>query len=268
MAKSVEEKVKEIIVEQLGVDEDDVNSEREVHRGPGRRLARHGRARHGPGGALRHPDPRRGSREDRDRRRRDPVHQGQLLARWSRDGSSSRARRPHAGRATPPRSSGPRCTQGTSGIGPITRFDATGYPTRIAGEVRNFDPLQLRRQEGGAPARSLSPVRHRRLRDGRARTPASTPARWTATRFGVLIGSGIGGITTLLEAHEDAPREGPRPRLALLHPDADRQHGLRPRLHALRRQGPELRRSSPPAPPATTPSATPSRSSSAATPTS
>jgi len=30
---------------------------------------------------------------------------------------------------------------GRSGIGPITRFDATGLETRIAGEVRDFDPL-------------------------------------------------------------------------------------------------------------------------------
>src|SRR5437868_13991412 len=30
---------------------------------------------------------------------------------------------------------------GKSGIGPITRFDATGLETRIAGEVRDFDPL-------------------------------------------------------------------------------------------------------------------------------
>ena len=30
---------------------------------------------------------------------------------------------------------------GRSGVGPITRFDTTGYPTRIAGEVTDFDPL-------------------------------------------------------------------------------------------------------------------------------
>jgi 3-oxoacyl-[acyl-carrier-protein] synthase II len=29
---------------------------------------------------------------------------------------------------------------GRSGIGPITQFDASSYPTRIAGEVRGFDP--------------------------------------------------------------------------------------------------------------------------------
>ena len=33
-------------------------------------------------------------------------------------------------------------TEGRSGIGPITRFDTTGYPTRIAGEVKGFDPLK------------------------------------------------------------------------------------------------------------------------------
>lgn len=32
--------------------------------------------------------------------------------------------------------------EGRSGIGPITLFDATGYRSRIAGEVKNFDPLQ------------------------------------------------------------------------------------------------------------------------------
>src|SRR5215472_17969829 len=30
--------------------------------------------------------------------------------------------------------------EGASGVGPITRFDASGFPTRIAAEVRGFDP--------------------------------------------------------------------------------------------------------------------------------
>src|SRR5512138_2615593 len=32
---------------------------------------------------------------------------------------------------------------GKSGIGPITLFDASTFPTRIAGEVKNFDPAQF-----------------------------------------------------------------------------------------------------------------------------
>ena len=32
---------------------------------------------------------------------------------------------------------------GQSGIGPITRFDAAQFSARIAGEVKNFDPLQF-----------------------------------------------------------------------------------------------------------------------------
>ena len=32
---------------------------------------------------------------------------------------------------------------GRSGIGPITRFDATAFTTRFAGEVKGFDPLQF-----------------------------------------------------------------------------------------------------------------------------
>ena len=31
---------------------------------------------------------------------------------------------------------------GQSGVGPITKFDATQFATRIAGEVKGFDPLQ------------------------------------------------------------------------------------------------------------------------------
>ena len=77
-------------------------------------------------------------------------------------------------------------------------------------------------------------------RSWRWRTPALDTGQGGRHRFGVLVGSGIGGITTLLDTHKTLLDEGARPRLALLHPDADRQHGLRPDLDALRRQGAEL----------------------------
>ena len=37
--------------------------------------------------------------------------------------------------------------QGRSGIGPITLFDARGYRSRIAGEVKDFNPLGLYRSK-------------------------------------------------------------------------------------------------------------------------
>ncbi|MFN8571337.1 MAG: beta-ketoacyl-ACP synthase II [Gemmatimonadaceae bacterium] len=46
-------------------------------------------------------------------------------------------------------------TSGTSGIGPITAFDASPYETRIAAEVRDFDPLKyLPRKQAGRMGRN------------------------------------------------------------------------------------------------------------------
>jgi 3-oxoacyl-[acyl-carrier-protein] synthase II len=91
--------------------------------------------------------------------------------------------------------------QGRSGIGPITRFDASAFPTRIAGEVRNFDPLRyVDRKE----ARRLDPYLHYAMAASvmAVEDAGLDPARVDSTRFGVLIGSGIGGITTLLDSHD------------------------------------------------------------------
>jgi 3-oxoacyl-[acyl-carrier-protein] synthase II len=97
--------------------------------------------------------------------------------------------------------------QGRSGIGPITRFDTTGYPTRIAGEVRNFDPLKyVDRKE----ARRLDPYLHYAMACScMAVDDAGLDTdRVDGERFGVLIGSGIGGITTLLEGEHTRMEKG------------------------------------------------------------
>ena len=99
-------------------------------------------------------------------------------------------------------------TQARSGIGPITRFDASTYPTRIAGEVRNFDPLRYVEKK---EARRLDPyLQYAIACAAMAVEDASLdPAKVDGTRFGVLIGSGIGGIQPLLETHKTLLEKGP-----------------------------------------------------------
>jgi 3-oxoacyl-[acyl-carrier-protein] synthase II len=97
--------------------------------------------------------------------------------------------------------------EGRSGIGPITKFDATGYPTRIAGEIRNFDPLAFVDRKD---ARRLDPyLLYAIAASAMAVSDAGIdPARVDSERFGVLIGSGIGGITTLLEGEKVRESKG------------------------------------------------------------
>jgi 3-oxoacyl-[acyl-carrier-protein] synthase II len=98
---------------------------------------------------------------------------------------------------------------GRSGIGPITRFDPAGLETTIAGEVRDFDPLEymdrkeIRRSDRFvhfAVASAGQALRSARLEI----TPDLAP------RVGVAFGSGIGGVETLVEqvlVHERDPRK-------------------------------------------------------------
>jgi 3-oxoacyl-[acyl-carrier-protein] synthase II len=97
---------------------------------------------------------------------------------------------------------------GRSGIGPITAFDASGYATRIAGEVKEFDPhrfmerKEARRMDrftqfGVAAARMAIEDAGVQITDG------------NRDRIGVLIGSGIGGLATWEEQHRNLIERGP-----------------------------------------------------------
>jgi 3-oxoacyl-[acyl-carrier-protein] synthase II len=98
-------------------------------------------------------------------------------------------------------------SQGKSGIGPITKFDAKNLPTRIAGEIRNFDPLQwVDKKE----ARRLDPYLKYAIACAAmaVEDAALNVEKLDRDRFGVLVGSGIGGITTLLENHKVMLEQG------------------------------------------------------------
>jgi 3-oxoacyl-[acyl-carrier-protein] synthase II len=106
--------------------------------------------------------------------------------------------------------------QGRSGIGRITKFDADErdasgnhrYPTRIAGEVRNFDESRyIDKKE----ARRLDPYLKHAIACAAMAVEDSALDTGTVDgeRFGVLIGSGIGGITTLLEGEKVRLEKGP-----------------------------------------------------------
>lgn len=98
---------------------------------------------------------------------------------------------------------------GRSGAGPITRFDAEAFGSRIACEVKGFDPLDyLDRRE----ARKMDPFIHYAIaasgfavRDAGLETPLADP-----DRVGVIVGSGIGGFGTIEREHERLMAGGPR----------------------------------------------------------
>ncbi len=98
---------------------------------------------------------------------------------------------------------------GKSGIGAITRFDTTGLETTIAGEVKDFDPLQyLDRKEVRRTDRFAQfsvAAAAQALADAKLDITADI-----APQVGVTFGSGIGGVSTLVDSivsHDKDPRK-------------------------------------------------------------
>jgi beta-ketoacyl-acyl-carrier-protein synthase II len=96
---------------------------------------------------------------------------------------------------------------GQSGIAPITQFDASSFPTRIAGEVKNFDPSDyVNPKEARRIARcsqlALATLQEALADSGLVLTPDNKE------RTGVLIGTGLGGLDKAKDVNETLNEKG------------------------------------------------------------
>jgi 3-oxoacyl-[acyl-carrier-protein] synthase II len=98
---------------------------------------------------------------------------------------------------------------GKSGVGPITRFDASGFACRIAGEVKGFDPsLYMEKKE----IKKMDTFIHYAMAAAQfAMNDSGLPVDdGNRERIAVVIGSGIGGLPIIEETQKNYLQRGPR----------------------------------------------------------
>jgi 3-oxoacyl-[acyl-carrier-protein] synthase II len=100
-------------------------------------------------------------------------------------------------------------TAGKSGIATITKFDATPFSTRFAGEVKGFN---IEEYIPGKEARHMDTFIHYGMAAGIQAIQDSglTVTDENAERIGVIVGSGIGGLPMIEETHAELTNRGPR----------------------------------------------------------
>lgn len=99
--------------------------------------------------------------------------------------------------------------QGKSGVGPITRFDASDFSSRIAAEVKDLDPLAYVDTKN-ARKMDLFILYAIVASDVAVKSASLSITKENAERIGVYIGSGIGGFGTIEAQHTKYLNKGPR----------------------------------------------------------
>lgn len=101
------------------------------------------------------------------------------------------------------------CLSGKSGVGAITRFDASNFSTKIAAEVKNFDPLLYL---SGKEVRKLDTFIQFAVAVGcdAIKDANLEITDQNAERIGIAIGSGIGGLPMISDNYTALVTAGPR----------------------------------------------------------
>lgn len=103
---------------------------------------------------------------------------------------------------------------GRSGIGPVTRFDISGYRTKIAGEVKDFDfspyvPVKEVKRTDLFCQYAIAAADEAMRQAGLPMDLNAEGSSVDSTRVGVIVSSGIGALTTMEEQHKVLLERGP-----------------------------------------------------------
>lgn len=97
---------------------------------------------------------------------------------------------------------------GVNGIAPITRFDTTEFKSKLAAEVKNFDPSAV--LDKGTVRKTDLYTQYALVSAEEAMQDSGIAGKVAEDELGVYFGSGVGGIETTLENHEGILAGGPR----------------------------------------------------------
>jgi len=107
---------------------------------------------------------------------------------------------------------------GRSGAGPITRYDVSEQEVRIAAEVKDFDPVAILGRKEAKRTDRFTQLVLTAAQEAVADSGIDFASRGNNQDVGVIIGTGIGGIGTLLENYDVMRERGPRRVSALMVP--------------------------------------------------